>query len=251
MNPFIRPRAVQDPALRVFAFHHAGGSAATYYHLARALPADWELLLLDLPGRGKRHKEQPLERVEEVFARVVADLEPHLDGTPAALFGHSFGALVALEVSRALDGRGQPPQWVGVSGRVPPGHRHLTRLSELNDHDLMRELRVMGGTPDAINEMPQFVERFLRIIRSDLRAVESYRPAVDRAPLSCPLTVFCGRDDLWAPPSAMSNWALETRHEPRHRFFSGGHFYFTGSAMDRLTHAITDEIQAVTTVPVT
>jgi hypothetical protein len=35
--------------LDVAVFHHAGGSAAMYYPMITELPADWELLILDLP----------------------------------------------------------------------------------------------------------------------------------------------------------------------------------------------------------
>jgi hypothetical protein len=59
---FARPRPQSNPSLRVIAFHHAGGSAAMYHPLSAALPADWELLILDLPGRGKRHAEDQPRR---------------------------------------------------------------------------------------------------------------------------------------------------------------------------------------------
>ncbi|MFI5758406.1 thioesterase II family protein [Streptomyces sp. NPDC051569] len=245
MSPFVRPRPTVDPSLRVFGFHHAGGSAAVYHPMNRVFPADWELLLLDLPGRGKRHGERPLERLDEVVARAVADIEPWLDGAPVALFGHSFGALVALEVGRALEREGHPPIWVGVSGRVPPSHQPVTRLSALDDEGLMREMVAMGGMPERVSEIPEFVERFLRIIRSDLRAAESYEPAPDRVPLSCPLTVFCGTDDAWAAPSAMSGWSRETRYEPRREVFPGGHFYFLGAALEGFARTVTGEIRAV------
>lgn len=245
MTPFVRPRPLTQPRMRVFGFHHAGGSAAVYHQMNRWFPADWELLLLDLPGRGKRHSQEPLETIGEVVARAVSDLEPWLDGVPLALFGHSFGALVAVEAGRILQSRGHPPLWVGVSGRVPPGFRQTTRLSELNDEDLLRQMIAMGGMPERINAVPEFVTRFLRISRCDLRATESHEPAPDRAPLECPLTVFCGTDDPWAPPSAMAGWSGETRRQFRQRTFPGGHFYFLGSAFDGFTRAVVREIQAV------
>ena len=247
MNPFVRPRPVEQPAVRVFGFHHAGGSAAVYYPMNREFPADWELLLLDLPGRGKRHTQQPLETMSEVVARAVADIEPWLDGTPVALFGHSFGALVALEAGRYLERAGHPLVWVGVSGRIPPGFPSATLLSELDDGDLLDEMTTMGGLPERVREVPQFIERFLRIARCDLRAAESYHPVPDRAPLAAPLTVFCGVGDTWAPPSAMSGWSRETRRPYRQQVFPGGHFYFLGAALDGFVRTMTGEIQAAVT----
>ncbi|MFF3838342.1 thioesterase II family protein [Streptomyces sp. NPDC001930] len=248
MNPFVRPHRADDPSLRIFGFHHAGGSAAAYYPMIRELPADWELLLLDLPGRGKRYAERPLERMDQVVARAVADMDPWLDGRPVALFGHSFGALVALEVGRVLESMGRTPLWVGVSGRVPPGFRRVPRLSELDDEQLMRAMVDMGGTPERISDIPEFRDRFLGITRSDLRAAESYAPAPDRIPLSCPLTVFCGTDDAWAPLPAMSGWAQETSIGSRQRVFGGGHFYFQGPALKGFTRDLVNEIRTVAPV---
>src|SRR6185295_17874531 len=119
MSCFVRPRPLADPSLRVIAFHHAGGSAAMYHAMSAEMPADWELLLLDLPGRGKRYAEEPISSTPALVARVVEDVRPWLD-VPFALFGHSLGAILAAEVGRACEQLGAPPIWVGVSGRVAP-----------------------------------------------------------------------------------------------------------------------------------
>ncbi|MER5435284.1 alpha/beta fold hydrolase [Streptomyces sp. NPDC002588] len=243
MTPFVRPRPVDRPALRLIGFHHAGGSSTAYYPMGRAIPDDWELLLLDLPGRAKRYHEPPMEHIDDVVDLALADVEPWLD-VPVALFGHSYGAIVATEVARKLCDTGRPPLWTGVSGRVSPGYRTQRRLSELDDLGLLQQIRAMGGLPEQLDEVPEFVARFTRLTRADLRSVESYRPPADRTPLSCPLTVFCGTDDLWAPPAAMSGWSAESVHEVRRRVFPGGHFYFLGSSFAGFTRELVAEIEA-------
>ncbi|GAA1905930.1 alpha/beta fold hydrolase [Streptomyces sodiiphilus] len=248
-SPFVRPNPCEDPALRVVGFHHAGGSAAVYYPMGREFPPSWELALLDLPGRGKRFAQEPLEDMEQVVDRAVRDLEPFLDGSPLALFGHSFGALVALETGRALQRMGFTPQWLGVSGRVPPNFTRITRLSELDDEELLRTMVDMGGTPGRITEVPEFVARFLRVARADLRAAESYRPDPGRPPMSCPLTVFGGTEDAWAPLPAMAGWQNESLHACRRRVLPGGHFYFLGPALKGFTRDLIAEIRTVTAVP--
>lgn len=244
MNPFIRPRPVDHPNLRIFGFHHAGGSAASYYPMSRELPDDWDLMLLDLPGRGKRHAQRPLEDLRGVVAQAMTDLEPWLGG-PVALFGHSFGALVAVEVGRALQAAGHTPAWVGVSGRVAPAHLPPRRLSDLDDEALMTAMVSMGGIPQRLNEVPEFAERFLRVARADIRASDTYLPDPDRTPLSCPITVFGGTDDAWAPLSRMSGWSAETTAGYRRRVFPGGHFYFLGDAIKGFTRELVGEIRAV------
>ncbi len=249
MNPFIRPRPVDEPGVRLIGFHHAGGSAAVYHPMVRVLPANWDLLLLDLPGRGKRYGQAPLEHTSEIVALAAEDARPWLDA-PVAIFGHSLGAIVGVEVARVLRDTATSPVWVGVSGRVPPSFQPVDgpRLHELSDTALMDELLAMGGMPERIAEIPEFRERFLRVVRVDLRAADTYRPAIDRAPLHCPLTVFGGSDDAWAPLTVLSAWAEETTNTCRLHVFPGGHFYFLGPAFTALTHRMVADIQGVISV---
>ncbi|WP_329564321.1 thioesterase II family protein [Kitasatospora sp. NBC_01266] len=241
----MRPRPVERPALRLLGFHHAGGSSGVYWPMARQLPEDWDLVLIDLPGRGKRSRQEPLTAMPAVLDTVWEDVQPWLDA-PFALFGHSYGSLVAVELARRLEAAGRRPGWVGVSGRAGPSYqaRVRRRLYELDDERLLGQLLAMGGTPDRIHEVPEFVERFLRLTRADLRAVESYSPDPDRVPLTAPVTAFGGDIDPWAPEFMLAGWARETSAEFRHRLFPGGHFYFLGQAFPDFTRALVAEASA-------
>ena len=243
MSPFVRPRPQASSSVRVIAFHHAGGSAAMYHPMSAELPADWELLILDLPGRGKRYAEDPISTLPALVARVVEDVRPWLD-VPVALFGHSLGAILAAEVGRVCEGLGAPPVWVGVSGRVAPSLQAQTRrLSDLDDASLLAEVRALGGTPERIDEIPELRAHFLRIVRADIAVLESYQPAPGRAALGCPVTAFAGTSDVWAPPTTMRPWARETRSDFHLRLFEGGHFYFLGPALAGVTREIVREIE--------
>jgi len=248
VTPFVRPRRVTDPALRLVVFHHAGGSAAAYHPLTRGLPASWDVLLLDLPGRGKRHALPPLEDVSAAAALAADDIMP-FTGPPIALFGHSLGAVLATETARLLESRGVRPLWVGVSGRSAPGqlvpYRPLDH--DLPDEQLLAGLGGVGGLHQRMAELPQFQERFLRLVRSDLRAVGSYRPDPRRTPLRAPLTAFGADQDQVAPPATMTHWARETSGAFRQRTFPGGHFYFLGPAFPRFTADLAAEIQHAAT----
>jgi surfactin synthase thioesterase subunit len=242
MSPFVRPRPVDDPALRLIGFHHAGGSAAVYYPMIREFPEDWDLVLLDLPGRGKRHREPPISDMGELVGRVVQDVTPWI-GAPFALFGHSLGAILAAEVGRELDARGTPPVWVGVSGRAAPLFQRNVRrrLHELDDETLLKELLSLGGIPERVHEVPEFIARFLRIARADLQAAESYTPHPQRPPLTCPVTAFGGDGDTWAPQEMVAAWSQETRGGFQQRRFPGGHFYFLGHSFAEFTRQVVSE----------
>jgi medium-chain acyl-[acyl-carrier-protein] hydrolase len=243
MSPFIRPRPVDDPPVRLVVFHHAGGSAAAYYPFVHGLPPDWDLVLIDLPGRGRRHRSPALTDMTALVDLGTQDVVS-LAGAPVALFGHSLGAVVAAEVTRCLPALGVSPVWLGVSGRPGPDEGARYGLpSSVSDGQLLHALRDAGGLPDRLDEVPQFRERLLRVIRCDLRAVESYRPDPGRQPLAVPVTAFAGASDQLAPPPAVAAWARETRAGFRMRVFSGGHFYFADSAFAGLAAALTHEIE--------
>jgi medium-chain acyl-[acyl-carrier-protein] hydrolase len=213
-----------------------------YHAMAAALPADWELLILDLPGRGKRHAEPLIRDMATLIDRVVDDVKPLLDA-PVALFGHSLGGILAAEVGRRCEQLGTPPVWVGISGRIAPAFQAMApKLSALSDDALLGELISLGATPDRIQHMPELRDRLMRIVRADIALLESYHPATDRAPLGCAVTMFAGDGDIWAPPSAMLAWAAETRGEFTQRVYPGNHFYFLGAGFAPLTRDLVADI---------
>lgn len=244
MTAFLQPRPAARPRLRLVVGHHAGGSAASYSPLARQLPPTWQVLLLDLPGRGRRTGRDVLSDPQDVVDQVVADLaEVGGDGVPLALFGHSMGAMVMAEVAAALCAGGTPPVWTGVSGRLAPGvqvpRRAAARpLHLLDDAELLAALRALGGIPDELAEMPGFLDRFLRTARADLTAVGTYRRGRGELVLDCPLSVFGGVGDPWAPGALLRHWRSCTRSAYSQHFFAGGHFYFAADNFAALAAAI-------------
>ncbi|HEY3868277.1 MAG TPA: alpha/beta fold hydrolase [Actinocrinis sp.] len=249
MNVFLRPGPPPGAQLRLIVFHHAGGSAAAYYPLARKLPPEWDVLLLDLPGRGRRAAAPPIGAMPELIEQVCTDIDPWLTDMPVALFGHSLGAVVALESARWMcdESVGMPPVWVGVSGRIAPGFQALSRrkLYELDDEALLDTLIGMGGTPEQVRRVPEIRDRLLNTVRADLRAADTYQPRPDRSPLSVPITAFSGDRDGWAPPASMPAWARETSAEFAHFTFTGGHFYFLEDAFAAIGRRIGESVGAL------
>ncbi|MFF3905048.1 thioesterase II family protein [Streptomyces sp. NPDC001848] len=242
--PFIRPRPLQDPAVRLVVCPHAGGSGSAYFPLARLLPDDWDVLLLDLPGRGKRHSAEPLRDMTAVAALAAGDIAPWA-GPSLALFGHSMGAVVAVEAARLLQDRGLPPTWVGVSGRLaPPDVPPSPELDPaLPDDELMAGLAAMGGIPDRFDEVPEFRRRFLRVVRADLEALGRHRPDPARSPLAAPLTAFGAAGDDLSSSERLGTWAAETARTFRRHTFEGGHFHFLQDGFAALARVLTAEVR--------
>ncbi|MFJ2767088.1 thioesterase II family protein [Streptomyces sp. NPDC087300] len=245
MTAFIRPRKLDTPTLRLAVFHHAGGSASGYFPLTRGLPDGWDPLLVDLPGRGKRHTEPPSTDVASLVSRTVEDLLPWSGPAPLALFGHSLGAIIAFEVAHALEQRGVPVVWLGVSGRVAPDASVPgPRLSPaMPDEELLHGLDQLGGLPPLLHELPDFRRRFLRLIRSDFGALGAYRPDAARRPLAAPVTAFGAAEDPLAPPRYLDSWSRETSRGFTKCLLPGGHFHFLDDSFAHFTRVLVAEMR--------
>src|SRR5581483_8791473 len=126
---FRRIASVTAP-FRLFYFPYAGGNAAAVLDCQAHLGKAVELHVAALPGRGTRLFEEPLHDLDDIVARLAAEIAglARLDGRRFAFFGHSLGALVAFEVTRALRRRGAPmPERLWVSGAEGPQTRLIRR----------------------------------------------------------------------------------------------------------------------------
>ncbi|MFF1699303.1 thioesterase II family protein [Streptomyces sp. NPDC058257] len=217
----------EEPELRLFVFHHSGGSHLMYRDWPPCFPADWEVRALDAPGRGPGDRRPPLNDAGALVEHFLHELGPRLAGR-FAFFGHSMGGLIAYELTRRLVEAGRtPPLWLGVSAHdalLPDGNgagRHL-----LSDAELRRELAEMGGTSSSVLAHEELWELFAPVIRADLRISETWRTKPLTAPLPVPLSVYGGIRDEVAPPHRLEGWAAASAHFMGLRLFDGDHFYF-------------------------
>jgi surfactin synthase thioesterase subunit len=212
--------------VQLICFPYAGAGAAAYRGWQSLLPHWIELIPLELPGRGLRQVEPAVQDWDELIDIVMSSVRMRARGS-VALFGHSMGALVAIELAYALRACGGPaPLWVGASGCVAPQRRELD-LTWLDcpDEKLVTELRSLGGTPPEVLECRDLLDLILPAVRADFHLCGSYRPA-RRAPLDCPLLVLGGdRDPISRSYGNLSAWSLETNGQCRVKLLDGGHFF--------------------------
>ncbi|MEV3987630.1 alpha/beta fold hydrolase [Streptomyces sp. NPDC049837] len=228
----VRPRPVADPTLRLFLLHHAAGSHLAYTAWAPLFPEDWDVCLLEAPGRGTLGHLPPYESAPELAGFFLDDVEGLLD-VPFALFGHSMGGLVAYEMTVQLAARGLPaPVWLGVSACEAPYGEHLPdqiRLHTLPAPELRTALAEMGGLPSALLEDEDVWAVFEPRVRADFAVTERWRPHPGAAGrVSVPLSLFGGEDDTVVPVDALTAWADGAERLVGQHLFPGGHFYFQG-----------------------
>jgi medium-chain acyl-[acyl-carrier-protein] hydrolase len=217
-----RPAGHADAGVRLFCFHHAGGSAAVFREWPRLMPAVIEPVAVQLPGRADRFTETPFDSMPELVAALTGELAPLL-GQPFAFYGLSMGAKIAWALAHRFRDLALPaPSALYLASTASPGldGQHPFRWQD----DIVGYLRLMGGTPPEVFDQPEFLDSMLPMVRADLTLVDSFRfrPAV---PLDMPIHAFAGAQDAEGGPERMSGWRSETRGRFDLDVVKGGHFF--------------------------
>ncbi|MGW4057212.1 thioesterase II family protein [Amycolatopsis sp. NPDC004747] len=217
-----------DARARLVCLPHAGGSASFFFPLAKALAPEVEVLAVQYPGRQDRRHEPPVDSIARLTDRLLEVLRP-FDDRPLALFGHSMGAIIGYEVALRMTEAGSAPVHLFASGRRAPSRYRDDDLRGVSDARLVAELRKLGGSDAAMLADPELLAMVLPAIRSDYRAVETYRHEPGRR-LDCPVTVFTGDRDPRVSVEEARAWAEHTTGPSDLRVLPGGHFFLVEQA---------------------
>ncbi|MCB5169626.1 alpha/beta fold hydrolase [Streptomyces bambusae] len=233
---------------RLVCFPHAGGSATAYMHLARALPAGFDVLSVQYPGRQERYREEPFTSLTALVEAVAAELARGIaaePGRPYALFGHSMGALIAYETARALARHdGLPgPERLFLSGRgAPDVQGSCAHYLLWEDADILAECRRLGGTDQAMLENPDVLEMVMPALRADYRALATYGWQ-SGPPLAAPVTALIGDADPMVTVPQAEAWQGHTTGGFGLEVFTGGHFYIADH-LGRVAGTVTEGLLA-------
>ncbi|MFI6056400.1 thioesterase II family protein [Streptomyces violascens] len=243
---FRRFTTTEGDGPRLVCFPHAGGSATAYMQLARTLPADFDMVAVQYPGRQDRYREAPFTSVAPLVEAVAGELARELTadpGRPYALFGHSMGALVAFETARLLARRELPgPQRLFLSGRGGPDVRTSIRYDLYDDAAVLAQVRRLGGTDQTMLDNPDVLEMVLPALRADYRALGAYRWSGGE-PLATPITALIGDSDPVVTVEEARTWREHTSGDFAFKVFPGGHFYLTDH-IDQVAATVTEGLLA-------
>ncbi|MEV4824671.1 alpha/beta fold hydrolase [Micromonospora sp. NPDC049274] len=226
--------APQAPA-RLVCFPHAGGSASFFFPVSKTLSPELEVLAVQYPGRQDRRHEPAAENIGELADRITEQLRP-LPDKPVAFFGHSMGAVVAFEVARRLEGGGVSPLVLFASGRRAPSAVREESMHTAGDADFVAEIKRLSGTDTRMLGDDEVLRMILPSLRSDYRAIETYRCAPG-ASVRCPIDVLIGNADPHVTQTEAASWREHTTGRCDIRVYAGGHFYLNDHAV-----AVTDRI---------
>jgi surfactin synthase thioesterase subunit len=189
---------------KLICLPHAGGQSLAFRELAEALPREWSLWGIDLPGHGWA-AGPPLKEIPTMAELCVRHV-PEEIMSGAIIFGHSLGGCVAFEIAARLAAAGTPPAGLVLSATRPP-HRLADYESfvTMDDAQLLSCLIAIGGVPEEWAREPELFDHFKAAIRADLVAFESFliaRPLVGVRSL-----VLAGVQDMVCRPEHSFEWS--------------------------------------------
>lgn len=237
-----RYQPVDDPAVRLFCFPHAGGAASAYLPFARRLPATVDVVAIQYPGRQDRRHEPLVDSIDVLVDRLLPTLLAAAD-RPIAFFGHSMGAMLAFEAGRRLPPAADRLVQFFASGRRGPATPRRDRYYHADD-ELIAEIRRLEGTDSTLLADEELLQMVLPAIRNDYRAAATY----DYRPgplLRCPVTVLTGDTDPNVTAEEAAAWAEVTTATTVVHTYPGGHFYLNGQ-IDAVCRQVTAALTALT-----
>ncbi|MFI0483408.1 thioesterase II family protein [Actinomadura sp. 9N215] len=224
-------------SLRLFCLPHAGGSAVFFRPWAKEINPAVEVHAVQYPGRADRMADPLIDDAHQVARLVAGAMAPLID-RPAAVFGHSMGAVLAYEVTRLLQERGTAPVHLFVSGTRPPHDRDDVPVSERDDDALVAEMLKLGGTDaDALRDA-ELRALVLPYVRNDFALLEKYVHRAAGTRLTVPITAIIGDADPHVSAEQAAGWADVTDGPFAMTTLPGDHFYLTERAHDVMAEVL-------------
>ncbi|MGW2564463.1 non-ribosomal peptide synthetase [Streptomyces sp. NPDC001514] len=218
-------------------FPYAGGNAANFQPMARALPGGGRAVYaVELPGHdlAAATENEPFATMAQVVEQVVAEIE-RLGLTRVLLWGHSSGAAFAVETARTLQERGVDVGRVFLAaqllGDAVDRRAAIAGLTGRSNADIAAELSADGGHTELGELDAQHTEHVGAAYRHDCVSAHRYfADALDAPPavkLSAPVTVVVAADDphTAAYPLRHRDWQFLAEHVDLHELADGGHYF--------------------------
>lgn len=205
----------------LFLLHFAGGNCYSFQFLTPLLQ-DFDVISLELPGRGKRMTEPLLRNFDDAAHDMYQQILRRKPASKFLLYGHSMGAYLALRVAGMLEKNGHAPACLLVSGNPGPGIRDKKRRYLLPRDEFIAELKKLGGLPDELINNHELFDFFEPILRADFEVAENNELANEPA-VSAPLFALMGNEE--ENVDDIANWGRFTRSEFNCEVMDGDHFF--------------------------
>ncbi|MDF0531689.1 alpha/beta fold hydrolase [Tsukamurella sp. 8F] len=228
--------ADDERPVRLFCFPYAGSGASVFHTWPALLPDYVQLCALQLPGRETRLTENPYRQLRALVSDLGDEIIPLLD-RPFAFFGHSMGALVAFELARQLGDHDvlQPSRLFLSAFRAPQLPNPNIKIFHLPD-EVLKTVLAKEGMPRGLLDSDEVMAALLPALRADLEVCDTYKYA-PQAPLSIPISMYGGLQDVRVGRADLAAWGDETSASFDLTMLPGPHL-FLQSAQEQLVASI-------------
>ncbi len=232
----------ENAHFRIFCFPYAGGSAAIYRVWSADFPTEVEICAVEIPGRIQL-RTPAANNIEELVDAIFPNIVELLD-KPFAFFGHSFGSIIAYEVTKRLQRENKNlPVHLWVSSRRAPQLPLESEPTHVLEDEKFIEIiqRQYGAIPKMVLDEKELVKILLPILKSDIKLNEIYVAELNPI-LTVPLTVLYGAQDHSISRESLEKWCETTSGVCEVDVFAGGHF-FIDTERKSVTHKILEKIK--------
>ncbi|CAI7637136.1 unnamed protein product [Penicillium glandicola] len=256
-NPVVTLQAQGDKT-PLWLVHPGVGEVLVFLNLAKFLV---DRKVYALRARGFNEGEQPFETIEEVVSTYHTAIKRKQPHGPYALAGYSYGTMLAFEVGKVLESRGDEVRFLG-SFNLPPHIKarmrqldykecllHLSYFLDLMTEDRARELAVelqgatreaalarvmMEANQDRLVELalsPEALTKWARLAFALQSMAVDYDPTSSIASIDIfycnPLAVAASSKAQWLSEH-LSQWKNFSRSPPCFHDVGGAHYTMLG-----------------------
>lgn len=221
--------------MKLFCFPYAGGSAMVYSKWKKLTDDSFEILPVEIPGRGIRFAEELCDNMEDLIDDLYSRLEQSFIAEEYMLYGHSMGSWIVYYLMHRIVKEGiRLPSHLYLSGKEAP---HIVKnelpVHKLSKSEFIEKIFSLGGTPVEFFRNEEMLDVFVPILRNDYKLIETCIYQEPEKPFDCGITIFNGtEDDL--DEEDIRGWSRYTTKGFDVYYFEGGHFFIHDYAKEML-----------------
>jgi surfactin synthase thioesterase subunit len=205
----------------LFILHFAGGNKYSYQPIINHF-GKFSVEVLELPGRGRRMKEDLLYDQEKAVEDLYQQIAGRIPRVDYLIYGHSMGATLGLKLAKKLIAEGLPPKGLFVTGNPGPGIENEVIRHNLPREEFIKELKKLGGVPDEVFQSEELYNFFEPVLRADFKIAEEN--ASKAAPLvNIPIYAVMGEEEDYVED--LKNWKKFTTSTFECEVWPGNHFF--------------------------
>lgn len=206
---------------QIFTLHFAGGNCYSYQFMKPEL-IDFDVVSIELPGRGKRIAEPLIRGFEAAAQDVFQQIVSQLSGSSFVLYGHSMGAVLGLKVARMLEDYEKSPSALIFTGHAGPKLVKYKNTAFLETQELKQVLLELGGLPESVIHNSELFAFFEPVIRADFEVAER-ADGYEFESVDIPLHVVMGAEEEFS--EKIDLWREYTTSRFHKKLLSGNHFF--------------------------